>query len=206
MPFANYTELQAEIASWLNRADLSPTIPSFISLAEAHFDTVLRIRDQVAVVTVASVDGTAPLPADFAEMITLFDSTRGVALEYLPPADALAAEQMGSTQEATRFYTVVGNTIRLVPRLVGNTDLSLAYYARVPKLGMAQPANWLLLRAPHLYLYGALVHTAPFLKDDARVAVWADFYQRGLDDLRLDNERAEFNGSPLTIRSRGFGA
>lgn len=206
MAFDTYTDLQAEIASWLNRADLAANITSFIRLAEAHFDTVLRIRDQVEAVTVASVDGTAPLPADLAEIITLFDATRGKRLEYVPPADALAAEQMGATQQATGFYTVVGNSIRLVPRLEGNATLSLAYYARVPKLGAAQPSNWLLERAPHLYLYGSLVHSAPFLKDDARVAVWADFYQRGLDDLRLDNERAEFNGSPLKIRSPGLGA
>ena len=206
MAFDTYTDLQAEIAGWLNRGDLTPNIPSFIRLAEAHFDTVLRIRDQVELVGVDAVDGTAPLPADLAEIITLFDTTRGKRLEYMPPADALAAEQMGATQQPTGFYTVVGNTIRLVPRLTGTASLSVAYYSRVPKLGAGQPSNWLLERAPHLYLYGALVHSAPFLKDDARVAVWADFYQRGLDDLRLDNERAEFNGSPLKIRSRGLEA
>lgn len=206
MAFGTFTDLQAEIAGWLNRADLAANIPSFIRLAEAHFDTVLRIRDQVESVVVSAVDGTAPLPADLAELITLFDIARGEKLDYLPPAEALAAEQMGSPQKATRFYSLVGSSIRLVPRLQGTADLSLAYYARVPKLGAGQPTNWLLERAPHLYLYGALVHSAPFLKDDARVAVWADFYQRGLDDLRLDNERAEFNGSPLKIRSRGLGA
>lgn len=206
MAFDTYDGLTAELAGWLNRADLTANIPSFIRLAEAHFDTVLRIRDQVESVTVSAVDGSAALPADLAEIIALSNSTRGRRLEYVPPADALAAEQLGATQQATDFYTVVGNTIRLVPRLTGADDLALTYYARVPKLGAGQPSNWLLDRAPHLYLYGALVHSAPFLKDDARVGVWADLYQRGLDDLRLDNERAEFNGSPLKIRSPGLGA
>lgn len=206
MAFDTYDGLTAEIAGWLNRGDLTPNIPSFIRLAEAHFDTVLRIRDQVESVSVSAVDGSAPLPADLAEIIVTSSSTRGRRLEYVPPADALAAEQMGATQQPTDFYTVIGNTVRLVPRLTGADDLALTYYARIPKLGAGQPTNWLLDRAPHLYLYGALVHSAPFLKDDARVGVWADLYQRGLDDLRLDNERAEFNGSPLKIRSPGLGA
>lgn len=205
MAFDTYADLQADIADWINRADLTARVPKFIRLAEAHMDTVLRIRDQVAIVSLTATDGQAALPADFAEVLTLFDATRGKKLEYLPPADALAAEQMGAEQQATDFYTIVGNTIRLIPRLTGASTLSLAYYARLPELSVGNTTNWLLQRAPHLYLYGALVHTAPFLKDDSRVAVWADFYQRGLDDLRLDNERAEFNGSPLKIRTRGFG-
>ncbi len=57
-----------------------------------------------------------------------------------------------------------------------------------------------------MYLYGALVQSAPYLKDDARIATWADLLQRGLDDFRVDDERAEFSGSTLRVRARGFGA
>ena len=39
MPFANYTELQAAVADWLNRTDLSSRIVDFIALAESKMDS-----------------------------------------------------------------------------------------------------------------------------------------------------------------------
>ena len=38
----NYTGLKAEIAEFLNRDDLTSIIPTFISLAEAEFQRVIR--------------------------------------------------------------------------------------------------------------------------------------------------------------------
>lgn len=206
MPLTTYTELQASIGDWLNRADLAAAIPSFISLAESYFDKNLRAREMVATTTLTATDGVAALPADMAELMTVRSTTRdNRRLELLPPREAIAAEATERSRPLD-FYTIVGANLRLVPRLSGTEDVQVDYYARVPRLGAGQPTNWLLARAPELYLYGALVQSAPYLKDDARVPVWADLLQRGLDDLRVDNERAEYGGSNLRIRTRGFGA
>ena len=38
MPITTYSELQQAIADWMNRADLSATIPNFIANAEARLN------------------------------------------------------------------------------------------------------------------------------------------------------------------------
>lgn len=206
MPLTTYTELQAAVGDWLNRGDMGAVIPTFISLAESYFDKNLRTREMLTTVTIDAVDGAAPLPADMAELLTVRSLTRdNTRLEFLPPREAIGAEEIDRARPLA-FYTLVGGDLRLVPRQAGSEQIQIDYYARVPRLGAGQISNWLLVRAPEIYLYGALVQSAPYLKDDARVPVWADLLQRGLDDLRVDNERAEYGGSNLRVRTRGFGA
>ena len=44
MAINSYSTLQTAVSNWLDRDDLSDRIPEFISLAEATFNRVLRIR------------------------------------------------------------------------------------------------------------------------------------------------------------------
>lgn len=206
MSFANYDSLRTAIGDWLNRGDLAAVIPTFIGLAESYFDKNLRAREMWATVSITAVDGSAPLPADMAELVTVRSITRGNRkLEYVSPREAIEIESIDGAR-VLDYYTIAGGSLRTVPRLTGTEEIQIDYYARVPRLGASQPTNWLLTRAPEMYLYGALVQSAPYLKDDARVQTWADLLQRSLDDLRIDDERAEFSGSTLRIRARGFGA
>ncbi len=64
MAITTYTELQAAIASWLNRGDLTAQIPDFIALAEADINAQFDIRsietDQALTAVVSS--RFVPLP------------------------------------------------------------------------------------------------------------------------------------------------
>lgn len=205
MAFATYDDLRVAIGDWLNRADLAAVIPTFISIAESYFDKNLRAREMWETVEITATDGAAPLPLDMAELITVRSLTRsGEPLEYLSPRETIAFDA-NQRQRLTNKYTIAGANLRLVSRLEGTEQIQVDYYARIPRLGAAQPSNWLLQRAPEMYLYGALVQAAPYLKDDARIQTWADLLQRSMDDLRVDDERAEFSGSTLRVQSRGFG-
>ena len=44
MAINTYSTLQTAVANWLDRDDLADRVPEFISLAEATFNRVLRIR------------------------------------------------------------------------------------------------------------------------------------------------------------------
>ena len=49
MALTNYTELKASLANWLNRSDLTTEIADdFIKLAEADFNSKLRVRSMMA--------------------------------------------------------------------------------------------------------------------------------------------------------------
>ena len=53
MALTNYTELKASLANWLNRSDLTTEIADdFITLAEADFNSKLRVRAMIAQVSI----------------------------------------------------------------------------------------------------------------------------------------------------------
>jgi len=59
--------------------------------------------------------------------------------------------------------------------------------------------------APDVYLYGSLLHSAPYLVEDARIAVWAQMYSAAVAQLNQSSEKARMSGSGLTMKVRGLG-
>ena len=70
MALSTYSELQTEIASWLDRSDLTAQIPTFIKLAEARINRTLRVRAMETVVqhTMVGLSKRIALPSDYLQM------------------------------------------------------------------------------------------------------------------------------------------
>jgi hypothetical protein len=83
-------------------------------------------------------------------------------------------------------------------------DIELLYVAKIPDLATAS-VNWVLQDAPDVYLYGSLLHSAPYLVEDARIAVWAQMYSAAVAQLNQSSEKARMSGSGLTMKVRGLG-
>ena len=58
---------------------------------------------------------------------------------------------------------------------------------------------------PDLYVYATLVHAAPYLREDERVALWKGMADQLLEEIRLSDERAKHSGGPLRARVRPIG-
>jgi hypothetical protein len=73
MALANYTDLLASVAGWLNREDLTARIPDFVSLAEADFNRQLRVAAMVGRTTTTIAAGVSrfSLPTDWLEAINI---------------------------------------------------------------------------------------------------------------------------------------
>ena len=65
----------------------------------------------------------------------------------------------------------------------------MLYYELPPLLDDAVQTNWLTEYAPQLLLYGTLLEATPFLKNDERIPVWQNMYDRAA---------AMLNGEDLT--------
>lgn len=199
MPLNNYDNLLASIGGWLMRDDLAAVIPDFVALAEADMSHRLRLRSMLTrAATTISGDGYETLPGDFLAMwrLTLDDAE----IRFAPTARmaGYAEEWRGG---APLYFSVVGEQIQFAP--VGPTPggvLEMTYYARPEALSDDNQTNALLLASPALYLYGALVQSAPYLADDQRVQVWAALYQEAANVLQAADDAAEMAG-PLAIRS-----
>ena len=100
-------------------------------------------------------------------------------------------------------YSLEAGQFHLYPTPVADVDLELLYYAQVPDLA-SNATNWLLSTAPDIYLYGSLLHSAPYLQDDNRVAVWAQLYSAAVTRLNESSVSAKYSGSSLKSKVRGL--
>ena len=80
----------------------------------------------------------------------------------------------------------------------------MAYYGRIDALGDANADNWLLTHSPDVYLYGSLLQTAPYLKDDERIGIWKGLYEEAIAGLVLETDKAKFGGSGLRLKIRSY--
>jgi hypothetical protein len=198
----NYATLQSAIADYLNRADLTAQIQTFIQFAEADLNTRLRSREMIVNATATSDGQFVALPSDWLEAINMMIVGGQSPLRYITPdeADTLIKAQ---TFTSTRFYSMTTGIIELVPPAVDDITIDMVYYGKIPALSTANTTNWLLTKAPDVYLYGALTHAAPFLMDDQRMGVFSQIYLARVQSLQDESQKSLHSGSPLIARPRG---
>ena len=199
--FTTYTTLQATIADWLNRPDLTNVIPTFISLAEARLVRDLRIREMLKVSTAVTTSGdkTVGLPADFLQMRDLHIETNPIAtIKYQSPSVFFRNSNASVTGLPTQ-YTTLASELQFAPVPDSAYTIELLYYAKPPRLSSSVSTNVFLTSCPDLLLYAALGESAPYLENDARITTWATLYDKGVNSLTISDDGGEYAGSPLTI-------
>lgn len=188
----SYDGLKSSVADFLNRGDLAEAIPDFITLAEAQMALrfVGRVRQGLAVprrlivradTAIAAGTEYVPVPSDFHGPIELMLGE--AVLDYLDGANLAQQKQAGRVTGAPCWYAVVGGELQLYPAADQDYAGELTYIARAPALSADNPTNWILTDYPDAYLYGALVQSAPYLKDDGRAATWGALFTAALDDI-----------------------
>jgi hypothetical protein len=119
-----------------------------------------------------------------------------------PPSTQTTYDHSG----LTTYYTIIGNRIRIFPA-PGQTNpdkLDLWYYQRLNPLNNTTTTNWVLSRYPDLYLYGSLLHSAPYLKDDERIALWDGIYKTVMADIEVEADRAVRSQTKLVAARKSF--
>jgi hypothetical protein len=204
----NYTELQDAIADWLNRVgspELAARAPDFIKMAEARFNRKLRVRQNEKRATAILDAGFITLPADWleAKAIRLVVDDKPVRLELGTSEQLDQARRDASTVGTTKpyLYRFIGNQIEVAPYVSGEATMELEYYYKIPDLA-TNSTNWLLTEWPDLYLYGALQHSAPYLRDDQRLQTWAGIYNTLWTELTEADDKATHSGSLLKTKTR----
>ena len=209
MAISTYTELKSAVADFLNRDDLDSVIPTFITLAEADINRSVRHwrMEERSSGQQSGGDQYMQIPADWVETIRMHVVGNGTSPINLASIATIADKRARKEDEAgvPTLYAHVRGEFELYPTPVEDTDIELVYYKKLDALGDDQASNWLLSEAPDVYLYGTLLHSAPYLADDARVAVWAQMYSAAVSNLIDSGEKAQYSGSGLKLKLRGMG-
>jgi hypothetical protein len=197
----NYTDLQAAVADFLNRADAYAQIPTFIMLAEAKMNRRLRVQRMVVNTMAMIANEFETQPTDFLAPISmkLGSNNPPTVLDCIAP-DAMAYRkyQWDATVGPPVAYSVVGTSFEFSPTPDQAYQTFLVYYAQVPALSASNLTNWLIAFAPDAYLYGALTQAALHLRDD-RAGAWGPLFEAALNEIETA-DRGDSYGARLEPR------
>ena len=207
MALANYSDLQASIALWLNRSDLTEPIKDFIRIAESRLQDVLRVRPMITRTTLAVSSRYTTLPDDFLEMNSVH-----LGAPYFRKVEVLNTEQMAELRELhndasgyVTHFAVVGDEIECFPTPSAATTLDITYYQQIPALSDAAPTNGLIAQYPELLLFGALICSAPYIYEDERFPLWIQAHDARLEEANAAAQTAKWGGSTPAQRFRPIG-
>lgn len=197
MALSTYGELKTAVANWMTRSDLGAVIPDFISLAETKVSRVLRVSEMETAADLTSTSGVATLPTDYAGWRSVKVAPYG-ALDYVEPNWA-ADEYPTGAGACVKYFTIVGNSLNTFPSFTGS--VSLGYYAKVPNLSEAVPTNWLLTKAPDIYLFMALAEGFSYMNDLATAGTWTERASAAIGELSSSDNAKRY--ARVSARVRG---
>ena len=202
MSYTNYTDLQASVASYLGRSDLTTQIPDFIRFAELRLGRELRTRPMLNSATAPTVasDARTALPTDFLEIRDLFiQGNPRRPLSYMSPS-AFSREAKADVIGLPVFYTLLASEFQFAPVPDAIYTLEVLYYAKPTFLSTANTSNVFLANYPDALLYASLIEAEPYLINDARSQLWSTLYDRAIKNITEANESSEFSGIPLQMK------
>ena len=202
MAISNYSELKLAIADWLDRTDLTDSIPDFITLAETRHRRDFKIRRMETRVTANTIVDSEyyTLPDNFVAMRNIqLNTNPKTSLEYLTP-EQMDRIHAGSTKGKPKAFSIIGNNIQLRPIPDSVYQIEMLYFKYFTPLSDSNTTNDMLTYHPDAYLYGALVEAEPYLQNDKRIQVWAGYYERAKKDIIDSNERDRHSGVAPTTR------
>ena len=202
MSYTNYTDLQASVAGYLGRSDLTTEIPDFIRFAELRLGRELRTRPMLNSATAPTVanDARTALPTDFLEIRDLFiQGNPRRPLTYMSPS-AFSREARADIIGLPVFYTILASEFKFAPIPDAAYTLEILYYAKPTFLSSANASNVFLANYPDALLYASLIEAEPYLINDARSQLWATLYDRAIKNISDADQGGEYSGIPLQMK------
>lgn len=190
MAFTDFLDLQTAVVELVQRPDIADVFPRLVKLAEVQFNRRVRCREQITTATLTVTSGSATMPTDFQEVIGVYN---GAGYEYI----AQPVQELQITQNAG-YYAILSDT------LVTKNDevLTLQYYAKVPTISASMTdSNWLLQKAPGLYLYGVGVEAAKYVRDAETAQATMPFLEMEFAGLAAEDAQQRY--SRARVRMQG---
>ena len=216
---ASLAQLQADVASYLNRQDIltNGVMPGWVAAVETELAETLRARCQVAS-AIQPIDAPyIALPSDFATMESIRDATTGEMLQlldqwsghwsnqYAPigwqPYDAITALSGPSVA-----YRLVANCIELLPhpQIPNPPDpawvpqqILMGYYRKPRPLLLPTDTNVILDNLYTVYLFGVVRQGAIWALDDDRTQQMDGLWQQSITRANLWKQQSDYSGAPL---------
>ncbi len=203
MSISTFDELKAAVADTMARTDLTTQIPNFILLAEARLSRELETREQEkrAQATLVVNDEFISLPTDLREIreVKLTGNPNSV-LEYKSPT-GLDSDFPSLGLGEPRAYSIVGKELKVRPIPDSAYTMEIIYIGGLVALSATNQVNDMLTRHPDAYLMGAVSEGYLYLMDEAKAQLYDQKFGRIIEEIRKDNQRANYGTGSLQIQS-----
>lgn len=191
-----YDSLTATVLQYLERSDAAVVefIPTAITMAEFEIAQDIKTLGQMEVVT-STMNAGNPVIAKPARWRKTVSMTLATASGQKQPIYLRKLEYLNSywpdvtaTGVPTYYADYDYEHWLVAPTPSTAFAFEALCYTRLEPLSSANQTNWLTQNAPNAMLYGTLKQTAPFIKDDARLALWSGLFDGAMAALKTEDQ------------------
>ena len=202
-----YDEIKTKVAEYLNRTDLTSQMDMFIDLAESDINKVIKHQDLIKRANAVAETQYTQLPSDWSRVINveLNTSDHTTLLQQSTESLDLKRTSIDNVSGRPEYFAITDNAIELCPTPDTNYELQLTYYANIPELSSTNTTNVVSDKFPDVYIYGCCKHASIFLMEDERVGMFQTLFDKALEEVRLQQERASFGVGSLIPRRKKYG-
>lgn len=198
------SELYVEIVRLLDGddpevSDLSTdTLGRLLSVAQRRIYRDVRSRWNEKSFTSLTVTGNlAALPSDFESPSIVHFGRQAL----IPVSEEVILDYYASSGTQEKYFAVAGSSYTFWPAIADGTLMQGRYFARLPDLTDDNLSlNDLFQNADDLFVYAALVESAPFFGASDKMPVWEAKYQSIVESLNYRTGRAAFDAGRLQVR------
>ena len=201
MALSTYSDLTSSVASFLHRSDLTSQIPDFITLSESLIWNKLRVRQMETTMATVMASGVIAIPTNYIQLKQAYISSTSpygplerVTIDFIYnkyPSRVADRQPVFIAREVSNF--IFG------PYPDSNYTVTFVYYNKLAALSSATNSIW--TSYPGLWLYGALLQAAPFLKNDSRIPVWQTKFDQLIALVQRESDGERESGGPLMIQA-----
>ena len=186
-----YSSLLEDARNYLERGFTSASdpivysmLPRMVTFAERRCAQELKVQGFINVATTSTAVGAFSYtkPDRWRDTVSMtiggrpvFGRSTEYCKSYWPDSSATATPEFYADYDYAHWL--------IVPTPVAIETMEVIYYEQPVLLGDSQQTNWLTDYAPSLLLYATLLESTPMLKNDERVAVWQQMYDRAASTL-----------------------
>jgi hypothetical protein len=201
-----YDSLTSSVLQYLERSDpaVVDAVPTFITLCEFEIAQNIKTLGQMEVVNSTMQVGNPVIakPARWRKTTSMTLSNAGSKqpllvrkLEYLNNY----AQDVAATGTPLYYADYDYDHWLVAPTPDAAYPFETLCYTRLQPLSSSNQTNWLTQNAPNAMLFGTLKQTAPFLKNDARLALWKQMFDEALGALKTEDTLRVADRSAVAI-------
>jgi hypothetical protein len=191
-----YAELQAAVANWMHRTDLTAKIPDFITFAENKIYRDLRVRCMEEPLSGTIANEVLAVPASYLELKHAYvDTATKRPLARKTPE--WIYKNYPATSGVPLFIATEGDSFIFGPTPDSAYTIKGIYFKRLPALSDSNTTNWFLTNAADLVLSASLAEAAEYARDINALAYWSGKYETLRAVVQRENDMEAFSGSQL---------